>query len=233
MASKSRCAGTRSSSTPDDSPSRRQVERRISTHDQQRQQRIDRRPSGEVDDGAGDQRGDGSQQVAEDVQQRAAGIDAVGGPGEHPRGGDVHGHAGERDDHHHAPGDRDRIEQPSHRFDRDEHDQRQHRQRIDERRQHFRPRVAVRRARRRRPARDRVGEQRDGERRGVGGHVPGVGDQRQRAGQPAADRLDHREARGQPERDPQRPSRRVAVVVAGMGVPMARQVVRRRAGRRR
>ncbi len=51
-------------------------------------------------------------------------------------------------------------------------------------------------------------EQRETQRSRVGGHVPGVGQQRERAGEPATDRFDEREASGQRERHAQRAQRR-------------------------
>ena len=62
---KSRCAGTPSISTPVDCASSRHVERRISSDTSERQDRIDRHPSGDDDDGAGDDRRHRAQQVAE------------------------------------------------------------------------------------------------------------------------------------------------------------------------
>ena len=105
-------------------------------------------------------------------------------------------------------GDRRRREQPGHRLDDDEHDEPQQRQRVDERRDHFGARVAVRRTARRRPCRDALGEQREPERRGVGQHVAGVRQERERSRPPSADRLDDREPAGQRERPDQRALRR-------------------------
>ena len=77
IASYDRCAGTRSISTPVDCRSSASVERRISSATtSDRIGSIGIQPVA-VDDGAGDERRDRAQQVAEHVQQRAARVDAA------------------------------------------------------------------------------------------------------------------------------------------------------------
>ena len=94
-----------------------------------------------------------------------------------------------------AAGNRLRCQQPAYCLDDDEHDQCEQRERVDERGEHLGARVAVGRPTRRRTARDPVRQQREAQRRGIGEHVTGIGQQRQRSGHPAADRLDDTETR--------------------------------------
>ena len=139
-----------------------------------------------------------------DVQQRAARVDAPARARQHPGDDAVDGEASGGDHHHQRARDRRRARAAAHRLDRDPDDQRQHRQRVDERGEDFGPRVAVRRAARRRALGDDLGDQRDHEPRRVGRHVPGIRNQRERARKQAADRLDDTEGGGKPERDGER-----------------------------
>ena len=109
------------------------------------------------------------------------------------------------------------------RLDDDERDEQQQRERVDERREHFRACVAVRGARRWRPARDPLREQCESQRGRVGGHVPGVRQQRERAGQPPADCFDDRKASGQRKCRTQRAQRRR---IGGDGMVVRIAVVR-------
>ncbi len=80
----------------------------------------------------------------------------------------------------------------------------QHRDRVDEGGDHLDARQAEGVPVRDRPARDEVGREREQQRRRVGRHVPGIGQQRQRPGPQSADHLDHRVAQRQPDGDGER-----------------------------
>ena len=131
------------------------------------------------------------------------------------------GQACRRDRHHERARDRRRRKQALHGLDRDPDHKHEHRERVDERGNHFGPRVTVRRALRRRSPRDRGRDQSDDERRRVGHHVASIRNERQRTRDPAADRLDGGESGGERERNPQRADGGSAV---RMPVPCAMNV---------
>jgi hypothetical protein len=141
------------------------------------------------------------------MQQRAARVDRSACARQHPRRDEIDHEPRHGDDHDQFAGHRRGIEQPTDRFDADQCDHRQHGDCIDERRQDLGTSVAVGCAPGRRPAGDRVREERDSECRGVGQHVASVREQRQRPGEPAADGFDQREAPGQDQRDDERAAR--------------------------
>ena len=137
------------------------------------------------------------------MQQGAPRIEGGARARENPCRRQVHDQTTEGDGKHRAAGHRLRRKEPAHRFDRDENHQGEQRQRIDERGQNLRARVAVGGPARRRTTRNPLREQREPERRRVGKHVPGVGEQRQRTGEPAPCGLDQRKSAGENEREGQ------------------------------
>ncbi len=94
---------------------------------------------------------------------------------------DVDGKADERDGEHPESLDGHRRADPVERLEEDPGDDREHRDRVDEGRDHLDPRQPERVPVGHRTARDDVRRQREQQRRGVGGHVSRVGQQRQRA----------------------------------------------------
>ena len=101
--------------------------------------------------------------------------------------------------------DRGRVPEPPDRRHRDHHRDGDQQQAVGQRRQHLGALEAEGAARVRGPGGERRGQQGEADRAGVGEHVAGVGEDRQRAGDQAADDLD-REHRGvDRERDPHPP----------------------------
>ena len=168
--------------------------------DQQREQGVDRGPVGRIDDGAGDDRRDRAEQVAHDVQRGAPDVEVVAVAAVQEREGhDVDQQAQARDHEHEAALDRGRRQEAAGGLDRDPADHQDQRHAVDEGGQHLEAVVAVGAPRVLWPAADPERHPGERERGGVGQHVAGVGEQRQRArGEPAQD-LDAHEARGQHE----------------------------------
>ena len=129
-------------------------------------------------------------------------------------------------DHQHGPAENlDRREQAARRLDQDPADDGDQGHAVDEGGQHLEAMVAIGAAR-------VVGTPGDAERHpgerqggGVGQHVAGVGDQRQRAGEQPAHHLGHREPAGQPQGD-QHAARVIGRHLAvGVGVAVVMAVV--------
>ena len=143
------------------------------------------------------------------------------GARQRPRGGDVHHGAGRADDDDDPALDVGRVGQAADRADREHAGQDEERGAVDLGAQDLRAAQAERERPAGRPRRQRGRHEREAERAGVRDHVRGVGEQRQRSGDEAADDLDDHERRDEPERDPEPaavgvgvdPAVRVAVVV--------------------
>ena len=226
ISSYERCAGTPSISTPVDSAQQTPGRAQDQERNGDRQDRIDRRPSGRDDDRSGDDRRGRSEQIGDHVQQRATQVQRALTAGENPRREEIGKQAGAGDPEQQSARDGLRNEQTAHRLDGDEDDQREQGERVDECGDHLGARIAVARAARRRPARDPAGEDREAERCRVGEHVPGVGDERERSGEPSSGGLDEREGcsdrEGHPEgaRLPRGHERRHVIVRSRPGVSM-------------
>ena len=104
----------------------------------------------------------------------------------------------------HRPGlDGRRVDQPGDAGVRQVGADHQQHQGVEQRGQDLGAVPAERRARSGRSGGDVRRPEREHDRGGVGGHVAGVGEQRQRAGDPGADQLDHHHRRGDDQHQPQ------------------------------
>ena len=143
---------------------------------------------------------------------------------QHAEGRDVDGEAERGDDQHGRAGDLDGVEQAPDRLDGDPGGDREEREPVDEGGEHGEAVEAVGAppvGRAPRDARREPGQRQRGE---VRQHVPGVGEQRQRARDDAADRLGDHEAAGQQRDDAEPPllaGTRMVVRVMGVRVAMA------------
>jgi hypothetical protein len=180
-----------------------QAGRQHQAADQQRQQRVDRRPAGGPHHDAGDNGRHRAQHVAHHMQEGAAHVHVVLAVRQFPGHQQVHG----QPDHRHHADQRavHRLRRLETRpgFDADAEHHGQHRQRIHQRRQQFDASEAETVARRGRPRRDPRRQQRQAQRRAIGHHVAGIGQQRQRTAAPAGDGLDQRVRPGQRQRQQQ------------------------------
>ena len=154
------------------------------------------------DRGAGERR-----EIGRDVQERAAHVQALAvGARQHERRDEVHGDADERDDEHDAAVHVGRRDEPAHGAVDDPDADEEQRDPVRLRGEDLgasepeRPRAA--RGARREPR----GDERSRERRGVGEHVPRVGEQRERARDDAGGDLARHQADDQDERDREQPA---------------------------
>jgi hypothetical protein len=165
-------------------------------------------------------------QVGKHVLPGALHVEALPlGAAERPRGRDVDHRAGEADRDDEDAVDVGRIEQPADRLDRDDPGEDEQRRAVDLRGQDLGPSEPEREPPGRRARRQPHGDQRQGDRAGVGEHVRGVGEQRQRRRQQAADDLENHEAGDERQRQPEPAQvgvgrRRVVVMVSTVVVPV-------------
>ena len=124
--------------------------------------------------------------------------------------------AGGGDDQHGAADHRHRLHEALHRLPGDGDRDEEQRQPVDEGGQHLEAVEAVGALPVGGARRDPHGEPGERQRRGIGQHVAGVGEQRQRPGDDAADRLGQHGDRGQ-----QAGPEQAALVGAGLGVRVA------------
>ena len=122
-----------------------------------------------------------------DVERRAVGL------GELARRDQVHDEAGERDDDHRPAARIGRIDQPFDRAEGDEAREHEQRRAVRLRGEHLHPAEAEGDVPVRGPSDEPDHDEREEERAGVGQHVRGVGDQRERVGHDARDHLDDHE----------------------------------------
>ena len=183
---------------------------------------------GETGERGGDRRG----HVGEVVQERAAHVQALAARARQRPGGDaVDGRAGQADDQHDRAVDLGRVGDPLHGRDRDQARQHEQADAVDLGAQDLGPPEAERVGAARRALRQAHGHERERDRAGVGEHVTGVGEQRQRAGDQSGDHLDDHEAEVHEQRD--REPARVAARRDRMRVPAVRWLGAGRAPRSR
>ena len=150
--------------------------------DEHREQRIDRRPIGEEDHGAGDQRRHRAEQIAEHVNGRAPDIEVLAvGAVQQREGGDIHEQAEDRHHHHDAAGDRLRRRQPLIGLVNDPRGDDEEREAVDEGDQHLEAVEAVGAYPVRRTPRQTEAEPGERQRGEVGEHVACVGEEGERA----------------------------------------------------
>ena len=184
--------------------------------DDEARNRVGAVPAGGQHDRACDRRAGEGGEVGRDVQERAAHIQALGARPVQQRGGDqVDGDPGERDRQHQAAAHLGRVDEAAHRCVDDHDADHEQRDPVHMGGENLQTSEAERPAPARRPAGQREGAEREGERRGVGEHVARVREQRQRAGDHAEHDLARHQAEDQPERDHQRSPR------GGVGVRVA------------
>jgi hypothetical protein len=181
--------------------------------DEKRGERVDGRPARHADHRAGHKRRDRAQQVAQDMQPGSTRVHVMAmrrNPAQHD---DVERKA--------DGGDRGRAgavhfggrPEPRQRLVADRRHDHQHGRGVEERREDLGPAEAVGMQARGRPARHPGRERAQPERGAVGEHVTGVGEQGERAGPPAAQRLEDGEANSQRGRGAQRRPGAMAMVV--------------------
>ena len=146
---------------------------------------------------------------------RAPGVD-VGAAAQDQVGDHVRRKARERDRQHRSGQDRDRRSQATRGLDDDPDRDHEQAKTVDERCEHAHPAVAIGASLVRRAAAHDHGKERQRERRRVGEHVPGVGQQRKRAAPETSDHLERHEGGRQRERPAQTRAGRTLVIVAGV-----------------
>ena len=181
--------------------------------DQHREQRVDRRPAGRQDHDGSDARRDRAEQVADHVQARRRHVQVAAVAAlEHAQHGQVGQQAEHRDAEHGAACDFARRLEALDGFPEDPGDHGEQRQRIDEGGEDLHP-VMTAGARSAdgalADARSEPGQREGG---GIRQHVPGVGEQRERAREQSADDLEHHERR----RDGERPAETASVRAVGV-----------------
>ena len=177
----------------------------------------------EQDDQRRDDRPDRAEGVGDHVAHRGGDVEArVRVRVEDPRGDEVDDQP-ERGDHQHQPAlDLGRVAEAAPGLDEDPDRDRDERDAVEERGEDLRPPVAERLRRAAGPGREPRREQRDPQRENVGEHVRGVGEQRQAAGDQAADDLGDEERRGEDEDGLQCAGGPGACVIVAVGVAQAR-----------
>ncbi len=164
-------------------------------------QRVDGHPARQGDDHCGGNGGDGAQHVAEHMERCPADVDvAAVAAVEDGERGDVDQEASDGHRQHQPAEHLDRREQPADRLDSDPDHDRDQRHAVDEGGEHLEAMIAVGAAVVVAAPADPEGGVGQGERSRVGGHVPGVGEERQRAGDEAASDLHDHERAGQRHR---------------------------------
>ncbi len=169
--------------------------------DQHRHQRVDPGPAGETDHDRGDDHPQRAEHVAPDLQVGALDVQAVAlGRRQQAHAGQVHQQA-EHGDHQHAHGlDLRRLVEPLVGRVEDIEGHAEQEEGVERRGEDLEAVVAVGQAIVGRAPGDVDRGQGDGQGHGVGEHVRGIGDQRQAAGEDAADDLGDEEASGQQQR---------------------------------
>ena len=147
--------------------------------DQHRQQRIDEKRAAKINDETGGDRCDGSEQVAEDMDQRRPRVEVFTIARQRPCNCDVDRKPDRGDAKYRQAFDRERRRNAVKCLEEDPGDDAQHRERVDEGGDDFDACQAVRVAIRDRAPCDQARREREQQRRGIRHHVPGVGDQRQ------------------------------------------------------
>src|SRR5262245_54468119 len=172
--------------------------------DEQRRDRIGPGPAEGEHERSGGDRADAPERVARDVEPGAAYAEVVlaARPEERQRG-EVHGEAERGDREHRSGEDRGRPPEATERLDPDRDRDGDEEHAVRERGQDLGAVEAVGLLRSPRSLREGEREQGERERRDVGEHVPGVGQQRQRPGPEPADRLRQHRRRGEAEREPE------------------------------
>ena len=166
--------------------------------------RVGQGPAGEPDDRGGAEGADRAERVAQDVKVGAAGVEAALARAVQQRQADQVHDQPRRGDGQEEPGpDRLGVLDPLDRLDHDPAGDAEQRRAVHQRGQDLPAEVAVGLGVVGRPLGDPRREQAEGQRADVGEHVPRVGQQRQRAAEPAADGLDHHEGAGEPQHQPQ------------------------------
>ncbi len=143
------------------------------------------------------------------MQKGRARVETVAAVMQQPGYRQVDQHADERDQHHRSAHHRLRIGQAVDGLDDDERDQAQHQQAVEQRGENFQAHQAVGVSIRRRLARQPGSQCGQAQGGGVGDHVAGIGQQRQRAGPEPGDHFDHREG----EREEQRLEQGIAAML--------------------
>ena len=189
------------------------------TGDEEARHRVEPIPAGGEDDPAGERRPREGRWVGDDVEERAAHVEALPtGAREHQAGHDVDEAAGQSDDEDQPAAHLARVDQAVDGRPDDPDREEAERQPVYLRGEDLEPRVAVRPAPGCRARGHAGGEQREAERGGVGEHVAGVGKQRERVRGKAGDDLADHDPGDEDERDRDRAAvgrQPVVVMVVG------------------
>ena len=179
--------------------------------DEEARDRVEPVPAGRENQASRHRSPDERGQVVEDVDEGAAHVDALPARSrEQQRCDPVHEDPDERDDQHDPALDVVRRDQTANRAVHDPDPDDQERQPVDLGGENLDALVAERPAALRRARSHRGGENREAERRGVGEHVPGVGEQREGVGHDAEhDLAGHEAARSERARPSGRAGRRL------------------------
>ena len=172
--------------------------------DDERGDRVGLAEAGGEDDRAGDRRAQRRVEVGHHVRAGALDVQrAALRPRQRPRRAEVDRRP-EQADHDHDPAlDVGRVAEPAHGLDADHAGQHEQRGAVDLRAEDLGAPEAEGEAPGRRPRRQAQRHEGEPDRAGVGEHVRGVGEQRERVRQQARHDLDDHEAEDQPEREPQ------------------------------
>ena len=172
--------------------------------DEDRDDRVGQSPAGRQHDECSDQRADRSQEIAQDVEIGAAGVEVVFPMAVQKAESDgVDQKPQKRHQQKQSTLDRSGILHPVYRLDHDHsRDDEQHRP-IHQGREDFESQVAVGLGVIGGTARHAGGEEAQAQRPDIGQHVPGIRQQRQRAAEPSTHRLHHHEAAGEQQDNPQ------------------------------
>ena len=189
--------------------------------DEERQDRVDRRPARQVDHDCRAHSPDRAEQVAHDVQRSALDVDMLAvAARQNPEYEDIDQQPRDRDAEHRAGQDRLRLLKAFPGFIDDPAYDREQRHGVDEAGDHLEAQIAegaLGIGRTLAKAEGRIGER---QRRRVGHHMPGVRQQGERAGDQAAHDLDDHEGEDQAERQ-----QHLALIVAGDGRRMRMIVI--------
>lgn len=195
--------------------------------DQERKNRVDRRPPRPYDDDPRDERRQRPQEIADDVEQRAARVQRLLAVDQQPPDEDVDEHPDQRDDRHGTAVNLLRDEKAPDGRDREEDDDPHHEDDVQQGRERFDAAQAEAVVFGRRTLRNLRGDRRHRERGAVGHHVARVAEERQRTGYQTRKHFDP----GKAERHRERPHqtvvaclRRVVVRVRGVRMMVVRGV---------
>ena len=193
--------------------------------DHERRHSVRARLACREDDDAGDRGDDERGEVGEEVLEAPLDVHrAAVRAGEHTRRGQVHHDPDERDDEDRLPAGVGRRDQAADRLVDDQERQNEQRGPVGLRREDLCAAKTEGEVPTRRTTDEPDHDEAEHESAGVGEHVRGVRDERQRAGQDPDDHLDDHQPADQSERDPEAPrvtvpGRRVRVACVRMHVP--------------